>query len=703
MGGFGRSPFNRQEFRDKEKPRVKTPKSPFDIRLNDEQRTVLGLWFAEQLRAGLDARQTQESEVDHWHSLYEQARTRNKQTSPWPDAADLTSYIPCEKVDSIQARGMKTVFTNPVYVVEGWGAAADRAPFVEEFHQWKLEEERFQSVADRLWLISLIEPRGLLEVYEDTTIRRTRKQIKALCETDPITGGLLYDEDGQPMFQTDDKGKYIEAQDDNQPCGEVVIDSDERVRIGPQYRILPYRDSVILPGHAREKQDVWGYGKRFWKRYLDVLADAEEGIYDKKTVERLTTVGDREGDTGLARANQAVAPTDEVTAEKELWELLVLVDLNAVLHMRNAPPIRGISGSRWYVVTVHESQQLLLRINHDDVERSRYVPVILFPRPDRATEGFSFVGHKLITTTEEHTAWRNMSADRGSMVLQTPIKRMQGALWDPQEQPFGPKAVIDVRQPNELEPFVLPEFGLQYADNRIQTCERTAERLAGVNDIASGQVSQESRTLGEVNMATEQSFVRMDLIIRRFQEAMEDIFQIRHAIWKRTLAEEPDGIDAPQSLLVGLEGRGTPIEQFSSSGKITAALLEGSFRGKPYGSVQTADPGKRRADLVQFMQGLPMLMQVCPAMAMQMQTPQAQRALFREFLQAFNVQNKQAFLGSPAQDMAMTLQGQMGMPGMGMTPPGMGQPGMQPPVLPPMGGGLPQMPPPMPPGAGSVQ
>jgi hypothetical protein len=123
--------------------------------------------------------------VDHWHALYEQARTRTKQTSPWPDAADLTSYIPCEKVDAIQARGMRTVWTEPVYVVEGWGASADRAPFVEEFSQWKLEEERFQSILDRLWLISLIEPRGLLEVYEDTTTRWSRKTIRAQVEPIP--------------------------------------------------------------------------------------------------------------------------------------------------------------------------------------------------------------------------------------------------------------------------------------------------------------------------------------------------------------------------------------------------------------------------------------------------------------------------------------------------------------------------------------
>jgi len=196
-------------------------------------------------------------------------------------------------------------------------------------------------------------------------------------------------------------------------------------------------------------------------------------------------------------------------------------------------------------------------------------------------------------------------------------------------------------------------------------------------------VSQESRTLGEVNMATEQSFVRMDLIVRRFQEAMEDIAQIRHAIWKRTLASDEEGIDMPQSLVVGMEGRGVPVEQFAPTRKITATMLEGSFRFKPYGSVQTADPSKRRADFGQFVQALPTLLQICPTMQQNMLQPQAQRAIFREFLQAFQVPNRQAILGSPAQDMAASMP-MMGLPGMGMQPPGMGgvPPGL--PGAPPM-------------------
>ena len=192
----------------------KTPRNPFALKITPEQRKCLALWFSDQIQNALNARSLAESEVDYFHQLYEQARTRTRNSEPWPDAADLTSYLPCEKVDAIVARGMRTIWTEPIWTVEGWGQAADRAPFVEEFHQWKAEEERLQSVLDRLWTISMIEPRGLIEVYEDTTTRTVRKTMHAAIEVDPMTGSVVYDEDGQPLLQTDERGQYVEATDE---------------------------------------------------------------------------------------------------------------------------------------------------------------------------------------------------------------------------------------------------------------------------------------------------------------------------------------------------------------------------------------------------------------------------------------------------------------------------------------------------------
>lgn len=670
-------------------------RSPFDVAISEDQRKTLGLWLSWELENALAARSAQEVEVDYWHALYEQARTRTKNL-PWADAADLTSYIPCEQVDSIHARMMRTVWTEPLCTVSGYGSGADRAPFVEEFHQWKVEEEGLQQVLDKFFLIGLIEPRGLIEVSESSTTRMTRKTMTAKLKLDELSGGLVYDDKGQPQFETDAAGKYIDATPQDHGAT-VVVDSPETIRTGPQYRILPYRDSLILPGHARDEQEIWGYAKRFWKLKRDLVADAKAGVYDQTAVEALTDTGDRQPDPALQRGLMDIAPTRKETADKELWEALVLLDLNALLEAHGQPTLKDktFSGARWYVVTIHLATHNLLRLNHDDLDQSRFVSMMLFPRTDRATEGFSMIGHKLITVTEEHTAYRNMGADCCSRAVNSPIMRMAGALWDPDEQPLGPKQVIDVRSPQEVSALELPDVP-QSVFVQMQAAENAGRRIGGINDVAAGQqVEKGNPTLGEVQMATEQSFVRMDLIVRRAQKAVEAIMQIRHAIWKKVLAEQPDGVEPPESLTVGLEVRGTPIDAFMPAGKITAALLEGAFRFKPYGSVETADISRQRNNWVGMMQALPMILQLFPAQAQLLQqNPLAGRAFMREFFRLFRFSNVQAILGQPSQD----LLGQGGMlPGQQVPMMGQGMPGMLPGMPPGMPGGAPGqfvMPPP---------
>lgn len=605
----------------------KKPRDPYDVSLTDDQRRDFTRWLSDEVQAAIDAKALPDREVDYFHLIYEQGRTRLASTAPWPGAADLTSHMGTQNVDAIHARLMKTITVEPIFTVEGWGPAAQNAAFVEEFTQWKAEEDRLQADLDKLALLALIEPRGLLEIYEDTMKRPVRKTINVAVQMDAMGMGPLFGDDGAAKLQVGPDGKYVEAQPGQMGVAQTVVDGFETIRKGPQQRVIPYRDSVILPGHARERRDIWGYGKRIWKRMPDIQRAVDDGLYDAKAASALTKVGDREPDAALQRSGQAIAPQDGPTAEKEIWEVLVLADPDD-------------QGERWYVATLHIGQRVLLRLQYDDLDRSRFVPFILFPRPDRATEGFSFIGHKLITAIEEHTAWRNMIADRVAMVTNAPVKRLTGALWDPLEQPWGPSAVIDVRAMNEVEPVTMPDVPASVLQ-REQAMERTAERLAGINDISSGQFATEAKTLGEIQMATEQSFVRMDLMIRRFQESMEDVAQIRHAIWKRAIAEEPDGVMPPQSVLTGLEVRGSELP----GGKLTAAMLEGSFRFKPRGSTETADPRAQRMDFTSFAQFLPGFIQTMPLVG-QLFGPNAVRAMLDQMVRVFRFPNRQAFLGA---------------------------------------------------------
>ena len=101
-------------------------RDPFDVDLDAEQRQQLAIWLANEVQAALDARASNERDVDYWHILYEQGRTRTGRNLPWPDAADLTSYLGTEKVDALHARLMRTLWVEPIWTVESRRRTAAR-------------------------------------------------------------------------------------------------------------------------------------------------------------------------------------------------------------------------------------------------------------------------------------------------------------------------------------------------------------------------------------------------------------------------------------------------------------------------------------------------------------------------------------------------------------------------------------------------
>lgn len=647
-------------------------RQPFDVTLSREKREELARWVSLELEQALSARSAMEPQVEYFHGLYEQARTRGGADSPWPDAADLTSAIATEKVDAIRARLMRTIFTDDIWTVEGWGEAAKKAPFVEEFHRWQAEVEGLQQAYARALHLSLIEPCGVLEVYEDTIRRPIRRIMEGQIATRP-DGAAILGEDLKPLMVPDAEGKVTPAVTDPgqppTPSAEVVVDDFELVFRGPRERAICWRDFLVLPAHAREKSEVWGYAKRFSRRVDELEERVDAGVYDREAVDSLGKDDDRGVVTTVSGKNVATPPKDDALAEKELWEVLFLKSL-------------GREGLRWYVATIHIGHQKLLRLQYDDLGRPRFFMLVPFPRPD-SVFGYSFVGNKLITVIEENTAWRNMLADRASLQLQAPLKKMTGALWDPDEEPFGPKAVITVRDMREVEALQLPDYTAP-ARERILDTERQAEKLAGMSDMASGTNPNVDRTLGESQMIAFNSEVRTDEVLRNLQETLEEIAQVRHLMWKRALATMPDGLETPPSFLEGLERRGADVTYFMRDKRVTAQLLEGAFRFKPKGSVETADRARLRHDFGESLQALASLSKANPMIAAILQQPNVAKALLERWVQLYNVADKQAFLGTEATRMAeQTLHPPMPPGG----PPMLGGPPGPPGVAPP--GGLP--------------
>lgn len=639
----------------------------------------LASWLATELDSGLEARGAIDQDIRYAWTLYEQGRTRGA-SGPWPNAADLTSPMAAEYVDALHARVMQTIFQEPLWIVEGWGDSAKRAPFLEEFHQRTQEDERLQAVLDEVLLRSWVEPAGVLEVGEGVDTRTTRSRMRVALEMDPATGLPLLDVDGAPAYQRTEAGAFVEVTDETQPSAEIEVDQDEPVRTGPEYDVIPYLDFLTLPSHARQGSQIWGYAKRFYRRVAELKARAKKGLYGVQAVDDLGTENERDTTSQEAPAGRLVPSQQGPTAEKELWEVQFLADLNG-------------EGERWYRATIHKDKRLLLRLHVDD-RTTRYIRFVPFRKPG-SIDGYSLIGHKLITVIEEDTAVRNMRADKAALSIGAPILRESGALFDPAEQRWGPGAIIDVRNKGELTQMpiadVPPSMNVWKQDIR-----QDADRLIGQNDTSLGTQTGEHRTLGEVRLRTGYAEVRMDLLVKRLKEPLEELFQARHNIWKRTLASRAEGMPMPHSMALGLESRGIPVDSVSGDQNITADMLEGRFWGKPRGSVESADVGAQQGYFNQFMATMANLSKVNPMIAQLLQTQSAAKSIIEQALRVNKWPDKQAFLGSEAQsemaqaeqqrkmmaDPKMQFLRQMIEAGPGAGPPG--APQGPPPGMPPM-------------------
>lgn len=642
--------------------RKKAQRDPFEVKLSEQEQMELAHELTRDIDDAEIARNKivgTDGDIDKWHLTYEGGDSKLTKQTPWPGAANLTSYIGTEKVDAMRARIMQTIFVDPLWIVEGWGEAAGRSAFVERFHHWKAEEERLQGYVGRAVHNSLIEGTGVLEVAERAEWRRVRATIQGALQTD-MFGMPAMDPMGMPQFVKDDAGMIQEAEDPQAPSASTVVERYVKSRRGPQYRVLGLKDFFILPGHAADRTEVWGYAKRFWRRMGQLKAAEADGIY--KNIDGLGEDTEREARPDEIRAGQTIASQLGDRVEKELWEIPFLRDLDK----------DGIE--EWYLATLSRTKRKLLRIQRDDLGPQRYLLFVPFPRAN-SMYGFSLIGHKLGTIIDEHTAERNAIADRSSLVNSAPIKRVVGALWDPYEQPFGPRSVIDVRDVKEVEAMQFPDVPGSLVQ-REQMTLAASERLSGMNDATLGVSPGSDRTLGEYNSVTQQSFIRIDEVIRNVQEAIEDLWLVRHEIWKRTL-REGGREQLPGSLVAAVEERGFRMPE---SG-LTAELLEGTFRGKPHGSVETADLNRQRQDFIGFLQALAQLVQAVPGLQMMMSQPQAANSILKQAMRVFRWDDRQGLTGTedgnlPAPPM---------MPGMPGMAPGMGNAGM------PGGGGMPAL------------
>jgi len=676
--------------------RGRSKTDPYRVSLSPQDEQDFVSWLVNEIRAAEEARITiiqEHGRIDYWHELYEQ--TPQDLSEAWPDAANLSSWLPVEKVDALRARLTQIVFgPSPICAVEGYGESQERCGKVEAFHEWKAKDEKLRTWFARAIHTSLIEGNGVLECSERRLVRKFQAQAKVHAVTDEY-GALQLDEQGRATPKRGDDGDLEVCDEPGCEKPAVTVHYSDQVAVcdGPQYRALSMKDFLFLPGHARDNSEVWGFAKRVYLRLPELQQREAAGFY--RNIDQLGTDGDREQRARETRQGLTIAPQQDVTAEKELWEVHLFYDID------------GDGVEEWLIATVSVKQGVCIRLEHDALRQVRYISVTPFPRAD-SVYGYSLVGHKLASVAEEHAALRNQIADRGALATNAPIKRLKDGYWNPDDQPWGPNAVIEVARMDEIQQQVVQDVP-QSTVFQKRECEEAAERISGLNDqsvIGAGSPTQITAT--QVQQEAHASFVRIDEPVHHLQEAMAELYQLRNEIWRRSLLAQEGGVEPNTSVLRGLQTIGLTMPD-QGPFKFTHEDLTGHFSFVPKGSVETADIFRQREDFNQFLAvGLKALFQLSPALAQQFQqNPKLGEALLQKALHLYRMTDLQSTLttagppmpqvgaltagtGTPAGEAAAAMPG---MPGAG--PGGGAQPELLQMLQQAMAGGAPGGAPPM--------
>jgi hypothetical protein len=632
-------------------------KDPFDLKLTPEQEESFTAFLVEHIRAAKRARGSVMDDgglIDFGYALYEQQSQKPiSRNSPRYGAADLTSPIITENVDALTARTVQTIFRQePLWIAEGAGPAREKEPIVEEFMQWRQEQMRLQQTLKRGVTAAYVEFGSVLEVCEDAERVVRHEVVRTACKRHPEDGSILIDgKTGQPLPDFDASGEPVPAPDDSDECVEVKRATVDYKRRGAYVRRRSMKDFAFLPSHAEDPHEVWGHATRFWERMCDIASKAEDGEY--RNIDALGgDTQERQQSTDMDRANVSVETVygfDQ--SEKELWRVQCWYDADG-------------DGKALITAVVSETHAKLLSARFDWIGRFRTVYLNPYPCP-YSVYGYSLALTKLITTQEEHTSWRNMNADRSTLKSNAPLKKRSGSRWDPSLQPFGAGEVIELDDPaRDVIPFEFEDV-TQQAMAKEQQCVVDAQRIVGMSDIAAGQDTQRKETATTNQMVTRQSFVRTDDPIGNIQEALEEIGELIHAIEVESLREQEE-VKAPAAVAQRIQLNSDP----SFQGTFTPEMLEGSFRFKPRGSSENADPNRRQQVFVNGLGVLAQWAQQNPQIAMRMQSEEMANALMQMWVTEFKPRDPRAFLAPVQPPQQMALPPGMGPEGAGPAGPG---------------------------------
>lgn len=189
--------------------------------------------------------------------------------------------------------------------------------------------------------------------------------------------GLNFDEEAPELLMEagmDPEQAMLEAvEKDADGLAKVELQFEERVCEGIELNVIEASEAILLPATAKRRKDLWGLGKKFVLRGMDLKAGVASGKYLKRNTKELLGMHgdapdeDAEADgefTGVDTGDGTSYPDDPLWQPYNCAELCVLGNFD------------GKKQLKWYIVGVSLEREKLIRCQYMPYEhgRSYYVP-----------------------------------------------------------------------------------------------------------------------------------------------------------------------------------------------------------------------------------------------------------------------------------------------------------------------------------------
>jgi hypothetical protein len=501
-----------------------SPVKPAPVRISQETRGRIGTSLSNALTTARAQRKDLDDALEQYNDFYEM--TLPQRNWPWQNASNVFVAMIPSLLDTTVARLAQLVFVPRLYVVKGnTPEAAQSQHEVERYYN--TEAWRHNWIEAQYQWVHLTARDGFAAL--EVLWKRHERKAKVLKEVPVMVEGTT-----MPMVGTDGKVVMrLEAQ-------EILIREYDDVWLEP----VELRDLVKIPAWAPSLDAATFVARRLYLTQADLealvqsktlWADAvkevlgyaypgDEIVYDEHT--GTYSVG------GKVEVSQQEVTDEKVQTPPGVYEVWRVQGRSITLGKTNdsgetEAPKRQRDEEMVY--WLHDRSQTLMGAAPFEYWHGRrpFVPLAIMPRPNRDI-GWG-IPERLASTQIEANAIHNQRRDEIDIRLSPPRYKTAGTTLVTQDKPWGPGAEYEVSQKGDVGILDLPDVPPSSWQEEQQLWGN-ARILLGLDDPLSGKASSSRRTKYEMQLVAASAGIRTDLMAKRVQQAMKQVFWMIHQL-----------------------------------------------------------------------------------------------------------------------------------------------------------------------------